>query len=154
MTKPITLWTASRHHAAFRCGGWASVRVVDGVPSGSAGGERATTAARMALAGLAAGLRDLPATMEVAIHASGGELADLNEILAGRLQPEDHLDLWARILVATKGRRTILVRAGATPDGPMSFAKAWADLAMDKAKMGGAFSASIPRGNLAKVEGL
>jgi hypothetical protein len=153
MTSSITLWTASTHHAAFRCGGWASVRVIGGAPTGVAGGERATTAARMALAGLVAGLRDLPANAEVAVHTAGPELAPLMDGLAGRIQPEDDLDLWAQILTATKGRRVTLVRAGATPDSPLAFAAAWAALAMDKAKTGGAFTAAIPKGNLAKALG-
>jgi hypothetical protein len=147
----ITLWTASTHHTAFRCGGWASVRLIAGQPSGVAGGERATTATRVAMAGLIAGLRDLPAGAEVAIHSAGTELASLNEVLAGRVQPEDDLDLWAQILTATKGRRLTLSRAAAASDSPLAFAAAWAALAMDKAKMGGAFTSAIPKSNLAKA---
>jgi hypothetical protein len=147
----ISLWTASTHHAAFRCGGWASVRLVDGQPSGMAGGERATTAARMAMAGLIAGLRDLPPGVDVAVQTGGSELASLTEVLAGRVQPEDDLDLWAQILTATKGRRLTLSRAVAVPDSPLAFAAAWAALAMDKAKMGGAFTSAIPKSNLAKA---
>jgi len=147
----IPLYTASTHHTAFRCGGWASVRVVAGQPGGFAGGERATTAPRMALAGLIAGLRDLPAGADVAVQTAGLELSGLTEVLAGRVQPEDDLDLWAQILTATKGRRMTLVRAVATPDSALAFAAAWAELAMDKAKMGGAFASGIPKSNLVKV---
>ena len=150
----ISLWAASTFHPGFRCGGWASVRSVGGVASGYAGGERGTTATRIALAGLVAALRDLPAGMAVAVHTTGSELNILPDILAGRLQPETDLDLWAGIAAAAKKGPITLVRATPTKDSPTTFAAAWADLAMDKAKMGGAFSAAIPKGNLSKVAGL
>ena len=108
----------------------------------------------MALSGLIAGLRDLPAAAEVAIHTVGTELSSLAHILAGRTQPEDDLDLWAQIAAATRGRGVGVSRSAAGPDTPLGFAAAWAALAMDKAKSGGAFTAAIPKGNLAKVAGL
>jgi hypothetical protein len=37
---------------------------------------------------------------------------------------------------------------------PYGFAVAWANMASEKAKTGGAFSAAIPKTNLAKVRGL
>ena len=44
-------------------------------------------------------------------------------------------------------------RLGAvTAGGPAAFAQAWANLAMDKAKAAGAFTAAIPKPNLARVK--
>ena len=149
----ITVWTVSTHHAAFRCGGWASVRLVAGEPSGVAGGERATTAARMALAGLIAGLRDLPPGADATVQTVGAQLMALPGVLGGQIRPEEDLDLWAQVLTAAKGRTLTLSRAIAAPDSPLAFAGAWADLAMDKAKSGGAFASAIPKGNLTKALG-
>ena len=149
----VSLWTASVHHPGFRCGGWASVRVIGVLASGFAGGARATSASRMALSGLVAGLRDLPPATAVTIHTAATELSSLREVLAGRLQPDEDLDLWAQIAAATSGRTVSVVHASAAKD-PLAFAAAWAELAMDKAKMSGPFSAAIPRGNLAKASGL
>jgi hypothetical protein len=42
----------------------------------------------------------------------------------------------------------------AEPRTPCAFAAAWAELAMDKAKATGPFSAAIPKPNLAKAPGL
>ena len=160
MAGPLPLWTCATHHPAFRCGGWASIRVSNGVASGIAGGERNTTARRMALAGLAAGLSDLAAdkTPMIRIHTTNPELAALGDVLAdlgtGGDEPEDDLDLWARIITASKGRRLELVRVPLAPDTPAAFVTAWADLARDKAKASGSFTAAIPRTNLAKVAGL
>ena len=160
MTGPIRIWTGATHHPAFRCGGWASVRVSGGVVSGVAGGERNTTARRMALAGLAAGLSDLGAdkTPTIRVHTTSPELAALGDVLAGLETsgggPDEDLDLWARIITAAKGRRLELVSVPFAPDTPAAFVAAWADLARDKAKASGPFTAPIPRMNLAKVAGL
>jgi hypothetical protein len=176
MANPIRIWTCSVRHPVFRCGGWASVRVSQGLISGVVGGERNTTAARMALAGLAAGLSGLapigdssPAA-PIIIHTPSPELAALADFLAGGMEPakragsgvstdpkagpDEDLDLWAQILAASKGRRLDVVRVSPQPDTPTAFAAAWADLAMDKAKARGPFTAAIPKPNLAKAPGL
>ena len=75
-------------------------------------------------------------------------------ILAGRAQPEEDLDLWAQIAIAAKICRLDLVRVPVDPATPSAFAAAWANLAMDKAKAGGPFTAAIPKANLAKAPGL
>lgn len=152
---PLRIWVAADHHAAFRCGGWAFVREAGGGLSGTAGGERNTTAARTALAGLAAALADLPAGDAVVLMADRHLLA--HAALAagadpGEDAPTEDLDLWARILAAGKGRTLRVARADPTPGGPAAFCAAWADLARDKAKATGAFTAQIPRPNLAKVK--
>jgi hypothetical protein len=142
------------------------VRVSLGQVSGAAGGERNTTARRMAVAGLAASLRDLPPVTgstppgPVSIHTTSDDLAAFAGLLADPAErargagPEDDLDLWAQILTASAGRRLHLVRAPLQLGTPTVFASAWADLAMDKAKATGAFTAAIPKPNLTKVPGL
>ena len=76
------------------------------------------------------------------------------DVLAGRAHPEEDLDLWAQVATASKGYRLEIVRVPAKPDTPTAFADAWANLAMDKAKSTGPFTAAIPKANLANVSGL
>jgi hypothetical protein len=165
MTAPTCLWIAAAYHPAYRCGGWAAVRVGVGGTAGLAGGERYTTAIRTALAGLAAALGDLPAihagtpAQPVDIQTTSAELVAFAPFLA-RLSAADpatgpdDLDLWARIAVAARGRTLKLVHTPLQPGTPIAFVAAWADLARDKAKASGAFTAAIPRPNLAKIPGL
>jgi hypothetical protein len=157
MTTPLQIWVCAAHHPAFRCGGWASLRLDGGQVSGAAGGERNTTAGRMALSALASALRGLPQGHDlgsIRVQTTGAELVVLPEILAGRAQPEEDLDLWAQIAIAAKSYRLELVRVPVDPATPTAFAAAWANLAMDKAKAGGPFTAAIPKANLAKAPGL
>jgi ribonuclease HI len=159
MTEPIRIWTCAAHHPAFRCGGWAFVRAGQGPVCGAAGGERNTTARRMALAGLATALRDLPpgAGGGIDVATTSAELAALAGVLAGGAAPdaaEGDLDLLARIQAAAAGRRIAVSRVALDRTNPTAFAAAWAELAMDKAKATGAFSAAIPKPNLAKVPGI
>jgi hypothetical protein len=156
MTAPIRIWTCAAFHPAYLCGGWSFVRA----GAGAAGGERRTTVSRMALAGLAAALRDLPAGADAEIRTTSPELASFAPVLASLGQntptapPEEDLDLWARIITAATGRRLTLSLTPLEPGGPAAFAAAWADLARDKAKTAGPFTAAIPKANLAKVAGL
>ncbi len=157
MTTPAQIWIGAAHHPAFRCGGWASLCVAAGQVSGAAGGERNTTPGRMALAGLVSALRGLPLGTgpgSVRILMTGAELAMLPEVLAGRAQPEEDLDLWAQIAKAAETWQLDLMRVALDPATPTAFAAAWANLAMDKAKASGPFAAAIPRSNLAKAPGL
>lgn len=154
----VRIWTTSAHHAAFRCGGWAYVRDVGGTVGGVAGGERYVTAERMALAGLAAALADLPKGAPVVVHTPSAWLMAKGALIAGTASGEDtpteDLDLWARVIAAAQGRRVRLVRTPVEPRSPLAFAAAWADLARDKAKATGPFTNPIPKPNLAKVAGL
>jgi ribonuclease HI len=153
----VRIWIAASHHPSFLCGGWAYVRQAGGAPSGWAGGERQTTAERTELAGLAAALAELPAGAAVEVATPSARLAGAARWLAGAAgadAPQADLDLWARIVAAAKGRSVRIVRAQAAAKTPGAFCAAWAELARDKAKMTGAFSAAIPRPNLAKVEGV
>lgn len=159
MTEVIRLWTCAAHHSAFRCGGWATVRAIGGAATGLAGGDRKTTAERMALSGLAAGLADLPASAgPIEIETASPELSAFTAILADLAAPTgdgpvEDLDLWARILSAAKGRRLRTSHRPPAPDTTGAFAAAWADFAMDKAKARGPFTTAIPRANLAKIAG-
>jgi hypothetical protein len=166
MYSPIQIWTCAAFHPAYLCGGWASVRVGPGQVMGVAGGDRCTTASRVALTGLAAALRDLPPGDErgvknpVDIRTTSPELAAFAEVLAHlgspgpTAPPDDDLDLWAQIFTASAGRPLKLIVIPLEPDTPAAFATAWADLARDKAKASGPFTAAIPKSNLAKVPGL
>jgi hypothetical protein len=157
MSTSIRIWTCADHHAAFLCGGWAYVRVVGGQVSGAAGGERATTSHRMALAGLAAALGELPtggATPgPVAVHTSSAELAGLAALAPGAAPGQDR-DLWDLVVKALAGRKLDLIHIPVAPKTPMAFTAAWAELARDKAKAKGGFKAVIPKPNLAKIVGL
>jgi ribonuclease HI len=158
MNGPIQIWLSAAHLPVYRCGGWASVRVDQGQRSGLAGGERNTTAGRIALAGLAAALRDLPPAAAVEIQTTSAELAAHAGVIAGHgpqtQPPTENLDLWAEIIAASAGRRLTLVHAPAATGTPLRFAAAWAELSRDKAKATGAFTAAIPKPNLARVVGL
>jgi hypothetical protein len=160
MTGPIQIWTCAAYHPAYRCGGWAFIRVGQGPVTGAAGGERHTTAPRMALSGLLSALRDPPSEPASAsgfsIATTSPELAPFAGFLAnlGAPGPEEDLDLWAQIVTAAKGRPLKLVRTPLEPRTPAAFVAAWADLARDKAKASGPFTSAIPKPNLAKIPGL
>lgn len=155
MTTPTQIWTRAVRHPAFECGGWAFVRSGSEL-LGQAGGARNTTVQRMVLSGLTASLKDLPPgpvdldlgdrriAQVTAKILSGGELTEAE-------QPEEDLDLWAQMTTALKGRKVTFKLGALTAGGPAAFAQAWADLAMDKAKAAGPFTASIPKPNLAKL---
>ena len=111
----------------------------------------------MALTGLVSALRGLPTDHDpesIRIQTTSPDLALLTAVLAGRAQPDEDLDLWAQIATASKTYRFDLVRVPLDPDTPTAFATAWANLAMDKAKAAGPFTAAIPKANLAKAPGL
>jgi hypothetical protein len=157
MTAPAEIWIGAAHHPAFRCGGWAWLRRDRGEVAGAAGGERNTTAARMALAGLVSALHGLPKGHDqssIRIQTTSPDLAILPKVLAGAATPEEDLDLWAQIAIATKSYSLNLVGVALDPVTPTAFVAAWANLAMDKAKATGPFTASIPKSNLAKAPGL
>ena len=158
MTTEIRIWIHAVHHPAFRCGGWAYVRSGPGGGSGLAGGDRNTTAQRTELAGLGAALTGLPPAASLILHTDSASLAAQTRLLANPPPdrspnaPEKDLDLWAPLIAAAKGRAIRLVREEALPHSPAAFAVAWAELARDKAKSGGAFRSAIPKVNLAKLD--
>jgi len=155
MSATLRIWVEACHNPAFRCGGWAFVRREDETLAGMAGGERSVSAERAALAALAAALKDLPAgaaveilTSDKALHGAWRRLAELR---AGGEPPAEDLDLWARLRTATEGRSAKVTPTASAPGGPTAFAKAWADQAYEKTKARGAFTAAIPKRNLAKA---
>ncbi|WP_293906645.1 ribonuclease H [Phenylobacterium sp.] len=150
----MRIWIAAAHDAAHRNGGWAYVRA-NGEIAGRAGGERRTTRSRMALAGLAAALQDQPAGVSLAVVAPRPDALVLHTLLKPPQDPPaDDLDLRAALAKALAGRAWTLAIGDPKSATPTAFAAAWADLAGDKAKTGGAFTAAIPRTNLVKVAGL
>jgi len=129
--------------------------VRDGEVSGRAGGDRRTTRARMALAGFLAALNELPAGAPVVVVAPRADALVLHALLKPPADPlTDDSDLRAGLAKALAGRAWRLAVGDPTGPTPMAFAAAWADLARDKAKAGGAFTNAIPKTNLAKVKGL
>jgi hypothetical protein len=150
----LRIWVAASYDAGLSIGGWAFVR--DGAePLGWAGGERRTTRARMTLAGFAAALKDLPPGEALKVVAPETDARILHALAKPpAAPPQDNPDLRAALAKALANRTwTVAVGdpAGATP---AAFAAAWADLAREKARSGGAFTAAIPKTNLAKVKGL
>ena len=151
----MRIWLEVAHHAAFRIGGWAYVRVDAGHVIGAAGGRRAIdlepaglAAIAASLAGVGQGARVELQTSSAAVFAIPGRIAAAE---AGEDPPGDNLDLWAQAATALRHVRLVARRADVAPDGPGAFAAAWADFARDRAKDKGAFTAPIPKPNLAKA---
>jgi len=155
MPESVRIWLEVAHHAAFRIGGWAFVRANAGEVSGTAGGARAIDLERVSLAALAAALAGLPQGVSVELHtASPSVLAIAGRIAAaqaGENPPSENLDLWAQAATALRRVRLATRHAEHAPDTPSAFTAAWADLARDRAKDKGAFTAAIPKPNLAKA---
>jgi hypothetical protein len=137
----LKIWLEVSHHAAFRIGGWAFVRADGAGLTGQAGGERRVDAEQAALMALLAALE--PAGLATVTTSSPLVLA-IPARLAADPPPAGNLDLWARAKAALAAVR--IVRAPANP-----FCASWADLARDRAKDKGAFTAAIPKSNLAKA---
>lgn len=150
----MKLFIAASHDATYRNGGWAFVRT-GGEVTGWAGGERRTRRARMALAGFAAALKDLPVGDTLAVVAARPDALVLHTLLKPPADPPaEDVDIRATLAKLLTGRAWTL--AVGDPKGlpPLAFATAWSDLASEKAKMTGPFTNAIPRSNLAKVAGL
>jgi hypothetical protein len=154
MTAP-RLWIAAAHDPAHRNGGWAFVQADGAGVAGWAGGDRRTTRARMALAALAAALKDLPPGVGPAVVAPRPDALVLHTLVKPPPEPPtEDLDLRAALAKALAGRPWTLAIADPKAATPLAFAAAWADLAAEKAKAGGAFVNAIPKSNLAKIAGL
>ena len=150
----MRIWIAASHDAVHRNGGWAFVRTGNEV-MGMAGGERRTTRARTALTGFAAALKGTAAGEALAVVASRPDALVLHTLLKSpKDPPTEDLDLRAGLAKVLDGRAWTLAIGDPDAPTPFSFAVAWAEMAGEKAKMGGAFSAAIPRTNLAKVRGI
>jgi len=155
----LRLWLAAAHDPAHRNGGWAFVRADErangGEVVGWAGGERRTTRARMALSALTAALKDLPPGLGPAVVAPRPDALVLHTLARPPADPPtEDLDLRAQLAKALAGRPWTLAIADPKAAPPLAFTTAWADLASNKAKTTGPFTATIPNSNLAKVAGL
>ena len=150
----VRLWIAASHDAAHRNGGWAFVRAGADTLAW-AGGDRRTTRSRMALTGFLAALKDLPAEAALAVAAPRADALVLHSLLK---PPSDaateDLDLRGVLSAGLAGRTWTLAIGDPKGETPTAFAAAWADLSADKAKASGAFTAAIPKTNLAKAKGL
>jgi hypothetical protein len=162
-------WLAIAHHTAFRCGGWAYVTTSGGALVGAVGGERRVTRARTAMLGVEAALRSLAAqgaaAQDATIYTLDAELITLAPVLATPQSPlppavqalrdtyaGDDATLWTQISKAMTTSKAAL-RPFEPPTGPMAdFIAAWAELAQDKAKATGTFTAAIPKNNLSKLK--
>lgn len=155
MARPVQIWLAISHHAAFRVGGWAWVRSDGASVTGHAGGDRRVDSERAALAGLIAALRSPGGPQPIQLHTTSALAAAVPARIraaeAGENPPTENLDLWAQAIAALAGGSVQIVQAPQTAGTPSAFAAAWADLARDKAKDKGPFAAPIPKSNLAKA---
>jgi hypothetical protein len=155
MPAPVRIWLEVAHHGAFRIGGWAFVRVNAGAVSGSAGGERRVDLERTALAAFVAALSGLaPGEGAELLTSAPSVLAIPRRVAAaetGESPPTEDLALWAQAAAALARPGLVISPASVAPHTPTSFAAAWADLACDRAKDKGAFTAVIPKHNLAKA---
>jgi hypothetical protein len=155
VTTPVGIWLEAAHHTAFRIGGWAFVRLDAGEVSGAAGGERRIELERTSLAALAAALGSLPQGAIVELRTSSPLLLAIPGRIAaaeaGDDLPTEDLDLWAQAATALRRLRLVSRSAEPAPGTPTAFAAAWADFARDRAKNKGAFTAPIPKQNLAKA---
>ena len=155
MTTLVRIWLEAAHHTTFRIGGWAFVRLDAGEVSGAAGGARRIDLERTSLAALAAALAGLPQGAIVELQTSSPLLLAIPGRIAaaeaGDNPPTDHLDLWAQAATALHRVRLVSRFAEPAPGTPTAFAAAWADFARDRAKNKGAFTAAIPKPNLAKA---
>lgn len=120
-----------------------------------AGGDRRTTRARTTLSGFAAALKDVPAGEALSVVAPRTDAMVLHGLLKPpKDPPTEDLDLRADLAKALAGRTWTLALGDPEAPTPYNFVVAWADMASEKAKMGGAFTNAIPKTNLAKVKGL
>lgn len=155
MPATTRIWLEIAHHTAFRIGGWALVRLRDGAVSGAAGGARRLDLEQTALRAIAAALSGLAPGETAELHTSSpAALAiphRISDAEAGGAPPTEDLELWAKAVAALRRPGLVVSPAVAAPRTPTAFAVAWADLARDRAKDKGEFSAPIPKHNLAKA---
>jgi ribonuclease HI len=155
MSASIRIWLEVAHDANFRIGGWAFVRMNAGEVRGTAGGARRIDLERTSLTAIAAALADLAQGAGVELQTSSSPVLAIPDRItaaeAGENAPGENHDLWAQAITALRRVRLVASRAELAPGGPAAFAAAWADFALDRAKNKGAFTAVIPKSNLAKA---
>lgn len=151
MSDIIRIWIETTHNPAFRSGGWAYVLAEGRALLGAAGGERTASPERVALAGLVEALKAAPARVTVEVRSTSPLVVAAPQRMAAREPPTEDLELWVQLGTALKDRSVSFARTASAPKTPPAFAAAWADLARDKVKSGGAFRAAIPKINLGKA---
>jgi ribonuclease HI len=151
MSDIIRIWIETTHNSAFRSGGWGYVLAEGRALLGAAGGERTPSPERVALAGLVEALKAAPAGIRVEILSASPLVVAAPRRMAGAEPPTEDLDLWAQLATLLKDRPASFGKTPNAPKTPTAFAAAWADLARDKVKNGGAFRAAIPKINLGKA---
>lgn len=135
----------------YACAGFAYVRM-DAPPVGAAGGQRRTTPWRAAIDGLTAGLSANPGPAVVV--TANARVANLVPALRANTPPEglDAQEAKAWVVLAKVAAGRALGYAPAKPGAAnAAFCAAWAELARDRAKDRGDFTAAIPKPNLAKL---
>jgi hypothetical protein len=152
---PVRIWLEIAHHGAFRIGGWAFVRLRDGAVSGTAGGARRVDLEKTALRAIAATLSGLTPGEPVELHTASPAVLAIPRRIAdaatGESPPTEDLELWAKAVAALRRPGLVMNPTIAAPGTPTAFAAAWADLACERAKTKGEFTAPIPKHNLAKA---
>jgi ribonuclease HI len=155
MPSSVRIWLEVAHHASFRIGGWAFLRVNAGEMRGTAGGARRVDSEQAVLMAIAAALADAPQGADVELQTSSSAvLAIAGGVTAAdgaQSAPGEDGDLWVRASSALRRVRLVTRRTEPTPGGPAAFAAAWAEFARDRAKDRGDFTAVIPKSNLAKA---
>ena len=161
-TIPIQVWTgaACQGPPGYGYGGWAWLAIEGATARGWAGGERHTTAARMALTAMIEALKAAADTPAAALRLDPGDLALARTAadLAAREaagwrdaagEAMEDTDLWLKIAAALKARM-VPVRFATTPPAADArvFIDAWTAFASDIAKDRGPFAAAIPKTNL------
>ena len=151
MSDIIRIWIEITHNPAFRSGGWAYVLAEGRALLGAAGGERTASAERVTLARLVGALTAAPAGAYVEVRSTSPLVIAAPLRMDATDPPTEDLELWAQLAAALKARSVAFARIASAPRTPPAFAAAWADLARDKVKNGGAFRAAIPKINLGKA---
>lgn len=146
------LFIAVDYNQTYACAGFAHVRL-EAPPTGAAGGWRRTTAWRAAIDGLAAGLAGAPGP--VVVVTANTRVANLVVALRAGAAPEGldaaEAKAWAGLVKVVAGRSLGYAPAKTEPGSAAAFCAAWAELARDRAKDRGEFTAAIPKPNLAKL---
>jgi hypothetical protein len=159
MSALTQVWIEITHHAAFRYGGWAYARRMDGAVTGYAGGERNLTVQRLALMALIASASGLASGAGLKVQTSAPLVASVLRLITdppapgSEDAPTEDLDLWAQLQGLLKGRAVTVQLVKRAPNTASAFLGAWAEVGQDKAKASasGRFSAAIPKPNMAKV---
>lgn len=138
------------HSTPFACAGWAYVIAGD-TPTGAAGGRRRVGAWTGAAVALGAVLQ-AGGGMVLTGHAKVASL--IAAVRAG--QPPEGLDgaeqaAFTELLKLAAGKPLGFQPVRAEPGGAAGFCAAWAELARDRAKAKGDFTAPIPKPNLVKL---